>query len=329
MPSLIVRYNEGHGPHWGRLVGAAPQSPEDEVRLVPLPWQAETTAALLKALQLGEMPDDHNAATIRASALLSPITVDATLVCQGLNYASHVQETRHGDRKSNLIFGKASSSITGPYADIIRPTEVELLDYEVEFALLMRLALGAGDSVSPHNIGDYVAGIVLCNDVSARDIQFGESLLQWYRGKSYRTFCPVGPVLWLLDPAEVAPALDALNLTLAVNGESRQKASSQQLIFKPVETLNYVGSVLDLKAGDLLLTGTPGGVTAPVTPRMVEIIQTHLLHDEVRRDQLRVEMTKGRPFLRHGDVVTASLSDARSGQLLGGLRNVVVDSRRV
>jgi 2-keto-4-pentenoate hydratase/2-oxohepta-3-ene-1,7-dioic acid hydratase in catechol pathway len=327
--SLIVRYEDGHGSRWGRLVGAAPLSPEDEVRLLPLPWQAETTATLLKALQLSAVQDDLNAATIRASALLSPITADATLVCQGLNYASHAQEARHGDRKSNLIFGKASSSITGPYAAIIRPTEVELLDYEVEFALVMRRALGAGDGVSIHNIGEYVAGIVLCNDVSARDVQFGESLLQWYRGKSYRTFCPVGPALWLLDPAEVAPALDALNLTLAVNGESRQKASSQQLIFKPVETLNYVGSVMDLKAGDLLLTGTPGGVTAPVTPRMVEIIQTHLMHDEVRRDQLRAEMTKGRRFLRHGDIVTATLSDASTGQLLGGLRNPVVDAKHV
>ena len=259
--------------------------------------------------------------------MLSPITADATLVCQGLNYASHAREARHGDRTSNLIFGKASSSITGPYADIVRPVEVELLDYEVEFAMVMRRALGAADSVSVRNVGDYVAGIVLCNDVSARDVQFGESLLQWYRGKSYRTFCPVGPALWLLDPEEVAPALDALDLMLAVNGESRQRANSQQLIFKPVETLNYVGSVLDLKAGDLLLTGTPGGVTAPVTPRMVEIIQTQLMHDQARRDQLRVEMTKGRPFLRHGDIVTATLSDARTGRLLGGLRNTVVDAK--
>ena len=328
MPSLIVRYQDGPGFRWGRLLGAAPLSPSDEVRLNPLPWHAESTAALLRALQ-DSVPDDPTVATIQASALLSPITVDATLVCQGLNYVSHAQEARHGDRKSNLIFGKASSSITGPYADIIRPTEVELLDYEVEFAMVMRRALGAADSASVRNIGDYVAGIVLCNDVSARDVQFGESLLQWFRGKSYRTFCPVGPALWLLDPEEVAPALDALDLMLAVNGESRQKANSQQLIFKPVETLNYVGSVLDLKAGDLLLTGTPGGVTAPVTPRVVEIIQTQLMHDEARRDQLRVEMTKGRPFLRHGDIVTATLSDARTGRLLGGLRNAVVDAKHV
>jgi 2-keto-4-pentenoate hydratase/2-oxohepta-3-ene-1,7-dioic acid hydratase in catechol pathway len=90
-----------------------------------------------------------------------------------------------------------------------------------------------------------------------------------------------------------------------------------------VETLNFVGTILDMHAGDLLLTGTPGGVTTPVTPRMVEIIQTHLVRDEIRRDELRTEMTKGRPFLRPGDVVTATLVETGSGQVLGGLSNTV------
>ena len=129
--------------------------------------------------------------------------------------------------------------------------------------------------------------------------------------------------MWLLEPHEVAPALEQLEIRLHVNGELRQHATSQQLIWKPVETLNFVGTILDMHAGDLLLTGTPGGVTTPVTPRMVEIIQTHLLRDEIRRDELRTEMTKGRPFLRPGDVVTATLVETGSGQVLGGLSNTV------
>ncbi len=189
----------------------------------------------------------------------------------------------------------------------------------------MRRHLGAKDRIVDANIGEYVAGIVLVNDVSARDIQFGESLLQWFRGKSYRSFCPAGPVLWLLEPGEVAPALERLELRLHVNGELRQEATSRQLIWKPAETLNYVATILDMHAGDLLLTGTPGGVTSPVTPQMVEIIRTHLLADEARRDGLRVEMSKGRPFLRHGDVVTATLTELESGRCLGGLCNRVVD----
>jgi len=323
---LIVRYSEGKAVRWGELVNASPRSADEEVTVKPLSISAETTAAFLSQ-RAGESVGRTTSKSIRASQLISPVTPDASLVCQGLNYASHAQEARHAERKSNLLFAKAGSSITGPYDDIVRPAEAELLDYEVEFALAMRRQLGSSDRISHDNIGEYVAGVVLCNDVSARDIQFGESLLQWFRGKSYRTFCPVGPALWLLDPAEVAPALERLKIRLSVNGELRQEATSQQLIWKPVETLNYVATILDMRAGDLLLTGTPGGVTSPVTPAMVEIIRTHLLADEARRDGLRAEMTKGRPFLRHGDVVTATLTDLESGHCLGGLSNRVADAQ--
>ena len=324
MSRLIVRYREGSAVRWGDLDGFAPQSPDDAVTVKPLSIDADTTATFLS--QMGANSVAHQPPEpIKASQLLSPVTPNASLVCQGLNYESHAQEARHADRKSNLLFAKAGSSITGPYDNIVRPAEAELLDYEVEFALVMRRPLGSMDRISDANIGEYVAGVVLCNDVSARDIQFGESLLQWFRGKSYRTFCPVGPVLWLLEPAEVASALERVGLRLHVNGELRQEARSQQLIWKPVETLNYVATILDMRAGDLLLTGTPGGVTSPVTPLMVEIIRTHLLADEARRDGLRVEMSKGRPFLRHGDVVTATLTELESGRCLGGLCNRVVD----
>ncbi|WP_169708810.1 fumarylacetoacetate hydrolase family protein [Trinickia terrae] len=323
MSRLIVRYEHGGAVRWGELIGPAPQSANDDVRLVPLPVHCATTAEFLAEASNVSTVDEAQAVTIKAAALVSPVTSDAALVCQGLNYASHAQEAKHAERKSNLIFGKAGSSITGPYDDIVRPADVELLDYEVEFALVMRRQFGARDRISRENIGEYVAGVVLCNDVSARDIQFGESLLQWYRGKSYRTFCPVGPAIWLLEPSEVADALERLEIQLHVNGELRQQATSQQLIWKPVETLNFVGTIQDMRAGDLLLTGTPGGVTAPVTARMVEIIQTHLLNDDVRRDELRTEMTKGRPFLRPGDVVTATLSEKESGRNLGGLGNTI------
>ena len=324
MSRMIVRYGDDGAVRWGEVTGAAPHAAHDDVTLRPLLLHAQTTASLLD--QIGAPAERGAEVSIKASRLMSPVTPDAALICQGLNYASHAQEARHADRKSNLIFGKAGSSITGPYDDIVRPAEAELLDYEVEFALLMRRALTATDRVTADNIGEYVAGVVLCNDVSARDIQFGESLLQWFRGKSYRSFCPVGPVLWLLEPEEVGSALDKLEIRLQVNGEPRQLATSQQLIWKPVETLNYVATILDMRAGDLLLTGTPGGVTAPVTPKMVEIIKTHLLSDEKRRDELRVEMTQGRPFLRHGDSVTAVLRCMDPLQALGGMANRVADA---
>jgi 2-keto-4-pentenoate hydratase/2-oxohepta-3-ene-1,7-dioic acid hydratase in catechol pathway len=197
----------------------------------------------------------------------------------------------------------------------------------VEFGLVLRKDLGEGQEVTDKTIGDVVAGVVLCNDVSARDTMFGATFMQWYRGKSYRTFCPTGPALWLLEPGEVRDALQNLEIKLWVNGELRQSANSQQLIWKPAESLSYIASSIDMRCGDLLLTGTPGGVTAPATSRMVKILKDHLLADDLRRDELRMEMSAGRPFLQPGDLVTATLSDSR-GLSLGGLANRIVEARR-
>jgi 2-keto-4-pentenoate hydratase/2-oxohepta-3-ene-1,7-dioic acid hydratase in catechol pathway len=86
----------------------------------------------------------------------------------------------------------------------------------VEFGLVLRKDLGEGQEVTDKTIGDVVAGVVLCNDVSARDTMFGATFMQWYRGKSYRTFCPTGPALWLLEPGEVRDALQNLEIKLWV-----------------------------------------------------------------------------------------------------------------
>jgi 2-keto-4-pentenoate hydratase/2-oxohepta-3-ene-1,7-dioic acid hydratase in catechol pathway len=319
---LLIRFLDGTTPRWGELSGKAPAAADDTIDVVPLDTAALTTAELIAALDRDAVrPLDH--VRIVASRLLSPITADAALVCQGLNYADHANEASHGKRKSNLLFGKASSSICGPYDDIVQPPVVELLDYEVEFALVLRAGLFENSHVTEDNIADFVAGVVLCNDVSARDVQFGESLIQWFRGKSYRTFCPTGPLLCLPAKGELTSFLKNLEIQLWVNGGLRQSATSERLIWKPVETLNYVRSFMNMKPGDLLLTGTPGGVTAPVTPAIVNIIKTYLFADDLRLEALRAEMTKGRPFLRPGDVVTANLADGRRNVSLGSQQNKV------
>jgi len=164
--------------------------------------------------------------------------------------------------------------LTGPYSPIVRPTDVELLDYEVEIGLVLRTELTADAHVSNENIGHYVAGVVLCNDVSARDTMFGASFLQWFHGKSFRGFCPCGPVLILLDRDEVVPTLANLRIELSVNGEQRQAADTSQLIFPPGQTLTELSAWLDLKPGDLLLTGTPGGVTATASAGFVDALGT-------------------------------------------------------
>lgn len=327
MALLIVRFVDGGVTRWGKLLSDAPLTATAEIRVAPFNTAAQTTAELIRAFDAKELDAAPEVLVLRADALRSPITADATLICQGLNYVSHAAEAQHRERKQNLFFAKASSSLTGPYGAIERPEEVQLLDYEVEIGVVIRTAIGHAVNVDDDRIGSYVAGVTLCNDVSARDVMFGASFLQWYQGKSYRTFCPAGPVLYLLEKHEVVAALENLEINLSVNGEPRQSAASSQMIFKPAETLTQFSKMVDLKAGDLLLTGTPGGVTSPASPKLVEILKTNLMADEVRREALRVEMAAFRPFLKPGDVVTATLYDNRTKTSLGGLENRIVAAR--
>ena len=323
MALMIVRYREADRVRWGRIAGPAPARASDAVFVEPIVSDATTTAALLAELESQRSFATTARKQISATQLLCPVTDDSRLVCQGLNYSTHAAEAQQHVRSANLIFAKASSSLTGPFSNIIRPPEVELLDYEVEIGLVLRKDVCEPINVDATNIGDIVAGIVLCNDVSARDIMFGATFLQWFQGKSYRTFCPAGPVLYWLERQEVQDTLEHLQIQLWLNGELRQSASSAQLIFKPAETFTSLSRQIDLRRGDMLLTGTPGGVTAAATPKLVEILKTHLLADAVRRDELKAEMLKGRPFMQPGDVVTATLVDTLRNQPLGGQENAV------
>ena len=324
MAHLLVRYAIAGQPSWGQVAGPPPSSANDTVEVRPLAANPRTTRELIglppEQLEFGK------AINVPASALLSPVTTDARLVCQGLNYQEHAAEAQQAIRRSNLIFSKASSSLSAPFGPIVRPEEVQLLDYEVEIGLVLRASLTADAQVDDTNIGKYVAGIVLCNDVSARDTMFGASFLQWFHGKSYRSFCPAGPTLYWLAADEVAETLKGLSIKLWLNGELRQSASSSQLIYRPAETLTHLARFLDLEPGDMLLTGTPGGVTSPASPKLVEVLKTHLMADEPRREALRVEMVKTRPFMSPGDVVRATLHDDLHGRPLGGQENSIVEA---
>lgn len=325
MARMIIRYDVGQGPRWATITGEAPSLPDDIVEASLLETQAETLGELIAELNHGLVaPISGPAVTVPARAILSPVTPDATLICQGLNYRDHAAEAGHQARKANLLFGKASSSLTGPYSDIVRPAGVDLLDYEVELGVILRRALGQGTRVDTANIGSYVAGVVLCNDVSARDVMFGASFLQWYQGKSYRTFCPAGPVFYYLREDEVAGALGQFEISLSRGKELRQSASSSQLIYTPAETLTDIAAIQDLDRGDMILTGTPGGVIAHATPEVAGILKTHLLDDVRRRDEMRAAM-KPEAFLRPGESLTLTLRDAANGLSLGGQHNRIVE----
>ena len=263
--------------------------------------------------------------TLEEVDLLAPVTRDIQIFCQGLNYASHQEEGGiKAGKGENLIFSKPASSICGPYDDIIRPTGCELLDYEIELALILKRDLPADTKVNTGNLLDYVGGFTLTNDVSARDFMFGAPMLQWFKGKGQRTFCPTGPVLYLLDASEV-DLLSDLQLTLSLNGDVRQDATTDQLIFKPEETLTELATFTDVNKGDMLLTGTPGGVILNANLRVGMAILLNFTNDEKRREKL-VQSQQSVRYLQPGDRLTLSLRSRDGLRDFGTQNNEVRDA---
>src|ERR1700727_521436 len=163
-------------------------------------------------------------ATVRLASLtlISPVTAPCRVVAQMTNFSSHVKDAGMDPKSIPLtFFRKASGSITGPSGDIIRPAHVPFLDYEVEIGLVIGRAIPVGTEISESQLSDYIAGLVVTNDISARDVQLPKT--QFYEAQSYPTFTPVGPMLVLLSADELKRFGD-LRLQLRVNGELRQNA---------------------------------------------------------------------------------------------------------
>ena len=152
--------------------------------------------------------------------LASPVTAPCRVVAQMTNFASHVKDAGMDPASTPLtFFRKASGSIAGPSDDIVKPSHVRFLDYEVEIGLVIGRDMPVGTVVTEANLADYVAGLVVTNDVSARDVQLPKT--QFYESKSYPSFTPAGPRLVLLDADELK-RFGELRLRLRVNGEVRQ-----------------------------------------------------------------------------------------------------------
>jgi len=257
----------------------------------------------------------------------SPVSADVQLFCQGLNYTEHKIESGAdaSSNEDNLVFMKAASSICGPNDTIVRPAGCQLLDYEIELALVMKQAITAPVSLTESDLPHYVGGLVLCNDVSARDIMFGAPMLQWFRGKSQRTFCPMGPVLYLMDDADFAH-LYALQLQLRMNGELRQSATAAQLIHKPAATLSEISTFANLRDGDCLLTGTPGGILAGTNLKVGLAIITNMQNDRKRRAKFTAAQLGRTRFLQPGDVLELSIRTPDGAIDLGTQRNAIADA---
>jgi 2-keto-4-pentenoate hydratase/2-oxohepta-3-ene-1,7-dioic acid hydratase in catechol pathway len=253
--------------------------------------------------------------------LVSPITTPCRVVAQLANYASHAIDAGRNPTTDPLaFFRKASGSISGPFDHIVKPEHVRLLDYEVEIGLVIGRDVPVGTTITEANLSDYVCGLVVANDVSARDVQLTKT--QFYEAKSYPTFTPVGPALVLLDADELKRFGD-LRLRLRVNGQIRQNTLVDgDIIYRPAQALQALSRFQRLDAGDLVLTGTPVGTAISAPPKPIEVIGS-LLPDQVKWRIFFSRQAKNRKYLRHGDVVEAAVASDDGAIDLGVQRNVV------
>jgi 2-keto-4-pentenoate hydratase/2-oxohepta-3-ene-1,7-dioic acid hydratase in catechol pathway len=184
--------------------------------------------------------------------LLAPIPAPPRIFCVGLNYRDHAVESKMEIPKLPTIFLKLASSVIGPGEPVRIPSLTRQPDYEVELAIVIGKP---GRNIAKENWQNHVFGYTILNDVSARDIQLATS--QWTLGKSFDTFCPIGPAIVIADEI---PDPHALDIRLSIDGEVLQHSNTRELIFKGPDLISYISSITELQTGDIISTGTPAGV---------------------------------------------------------------------
>jgi 2-keto-4-pentenoate hydratase/2-oxohepta-3-ene-1,7-dioic acid hydratase in catechol pathway len=254
--------------------------------------------------------------------LRSPVTTPCRVVAQAVNYRSHARESGFGEDPPAVFFRKSSASVSGPTDDIVRPAHVRLLDYEVELGLVMGRGLAVGTVVTDADLPGYAAGLVMSNDVSARDVQLEKG--QFYESKSYPTFTPTGPRLVLLDEEDFT-RLSALRLRLWVNGALRQDGTVGDMVNRPAVALSQLAMFQPLAPGDLVLTGTPGGTALQAPPAVVEKMGD-LLPTPLKWRVFFSRQERNPAYLKAGDVITASIATDDGTLDLGTQRTVVRDA---
>jgi 2,4-didehydro-3-deoxy-L-rhamnonate hydrolase len=193
--------------------------------------------------------------------LAVPFQRPSKIVCIGLNYADHAKETGATPPAEPVIFMKATTSITGPFDNIVIPKGSQKTDWEVELAVV----IGKKASyVTEEEALDYVAGYCLHNDISEREYQL-ERGGTWDKGKGCDTFAPIGPFFVTKDEVE---DVNNLRLWLSVNGETMQDGTTANLIFKIPYLVSYVSHFMTLLPGDVISTGTPAGVGLGMNPQV-------------------------------------------------------------
>lgn len=189
-----------------------------------------------------------------------PIGRPVKVICVGLNYSDHAEEIGSELPAEPLLFGKFANALCGDGYPIVLPREAGHVDAEAELAVVIGRR---GRRVHADDALDLVAGYTCANDVSARELQFGDG--QWLRGKSFDTFCPIGPRL--VPTAELGDAGN-LRVVQRLNGDVLQDSRTSRLVFGVRALVAHASSVFTLERGDLVLTGTPGGIGWSRDPRV-------------------------------------------------------------
>lgn len=204
----------------------------------------------------GEFQRQEASTPLESVQLLAPL-VPGKIICVGRNYAEHIKETNSEVPTTPLLFLKPPSSVIGPNQTIYLPPQSEQVDHEAELAVVIGKR---GRWIQPLDAFNHIFGYTIANDVTARDLQRKDG--QWTRSKGFDTFCPLGP--WIeteLNPADTM-------ISCHVNGVLRQMASTRDMIFHIDQLIAYVSSIMTLEIGDVVLTGTPAGIS-PLHPNDV------------------------------------------------------------
>ena len=278
----LANFLPANGPAvFGRIEGDSivPLLRHDEA-----PGQDPLRHLLARGANLAALASAGEAIRLDSGTLLSPVLAPSKILAIGLNYAPHAAEVDFQPPAKPLLFSKFPSSIIDP-GETIRfdPRETSQVDYEAELAVV--IGKRARHVTEAEALG-HVFGYTACNDVSARDAQFSD--VQWVRGKSFDTFCPLGP--WIVTADEI-PDPQTLPIRCRVNGETLQEANTAEMIFGVAHLVSYFSRMITLEPGDVIASGTPAGVGMARNPQV---------------------------FMKNGDVVTVEIDG------IGALTNPVI-----
>jgi 2-keto-4-pentenoate hydratase/2-oxohepta-3-ene-1,7-dioic acid hydratase in catechol pathway len=222
-------------------------------------WVFQDKVGAIEGEPFGEYRRLEAGMPLERVRLLAPV-LPGKIIAVGRNYAEHAKERGVDVPEIPLVFLKPPSSVIGPDDTILLPPQSQRVDHEGELAVVIGKA---GRWIPAEKAMDYVLGYTAANDVTARDLQQKDG--QWTRGKGFDTFCPLGP--WIETELDVTD----IRVTCRVNGEMRQMASTREMVFTIQQLIAFISSVMTLMPGDVILSGTPAGISALKPADVVEV----------------------------------------------------------